>query len=50
MQNVDSGVAQRFEPGFQRARRIGQLHFVVLLLPLADPEESWKIRSNRLAQ
>src|SRR5438477_3940591 len=48
MQNVDARVDQRFEPGFQRARRIGQLHFKVLLLPLADPEHYRKIRSDRL--
>src|SRR2546430_17546664 len=48
MQNVGARVDPRFEPGFQRARRIGQLHFKVLLLPLADPEHYWKIRSDRL--
>ena len=49
MQNVDSRVDQRFEPGFQCARRVGQLHFIVLLLPLADPQQDRKIRSDRRA-
>ena len=49
MQNVDSRVDQRFEPGFQCARRIGKLHFKVLLLPLADAEHDRKIRSDQCA-
>ena len=49
MQNVCSCVDQRLQPGFQCAGCIGQLDFVVLLLPLADSEQDRKLGPDRLA-
>ncbi|MNU05177.1 hypothetical protein D3C72_2498900 [compost metagenome] len=49
MEDVHAGIGQRLQEGTQRFRGLHQTRGVILLLPLGETEDDWKIRTNRSA-